>query len=431
MPVPLDVGERGQAALGRPLVACALRLERAAVGRVLVHDAAGHGSLPLALVLVPRLARRAVGARAGGLARGRERGPPRAADRRLRRHRLRLDRLLVREPPHLVRLARAAGRRSSGALYDELDAAAGRSQELLTAAIAEGQKHVLALEEMTAAEKAHGYISRAAGPGPVPRARPRGGGARGRELRRRLPRGPGPGPALHGLRPARRARPADGRAPPGVAAGARGVPRGPQAARLDRGSSCAAFRQVFDGVPWSDVRETLHAEVEVPAVPAYSDFVDRAASGQEDLVIAFTELFTGPDQPARARLHARRLHRPDRVPARVRLRPVLLRRARSALGRGRGRARRGRRAGVRARPAAQGRGRAAGRCRAWSRQALSPGERQLCLVLASRGLAAPLDGGRPPLLPARRRLPPAARRVAGGTGLALQAASSEATSAVG
>src|SRR5512135_1063495 len=47
------------------------------------------------------------------------------------------------------------------ALYDELNAAASRSQEQLTAAIAEGQKHVAALEEMTAAEKAHGYISRA------------------------------------------------------------------------------------------------------------------------------------------------------------------------------------------------------------------------------------------------------------------------------
>ena len=46
-------------------------------------------------------------------------------------------------------------------LYDELSAATGKTQELLSAAIAEGQKHVLALEEMTVAEKSHGYISRA------------------------------------------------------------------------------------------------------------------------------------------------------------------------------------------------------------------------------------------------------------------------------
>jgi hypothetical protein len=54
------------------------------------------------------------------------------------------------------------------------------------------------------------------------------------------------------------------------------------------------FRQVFDAIPWTDVRETLHAKVEAPAVPAYSAFVDRAATSQEDLVIAFTELLSAP-----------------------------------------------------------------------------------------------------------------------------------------
>jgi len=51
---------------------------------------------------------------------------------------------------------------------------------------------------------------------------------------------------------------------------------------------------VWDALPWSEIRDTLHAEVEIPQVPAYSDFVDRAASGQEDLVIAFSELFSAP-----------------------------------------------------------------------------------------------------------------------------------------
>jgi len=41
-------------------------------------------------------------------------------------------------------------------LYDELSAAAGRTRELVAAAVAEGQKHVLALQEMTEAEKANG-----------------------------------------------------------------------------------------------------------------------------------------------------------------------------------------------------------------------------------------------------------------------------------
>ena len=55
------------------------------------------------------------------------------------------------------------------------------------------------------------------------------------------------------------------------------------------------FRQVFDAIPWSDVRETLHSQkLETPTVPAYSDFVDRSVAGQEDLLIALTELFTAP-----------------------------------------------------------------------------------------------------------------------------------------
>ncbi|PYQ19673.1 MAG: hypothetical protein DMF81_21090, partial [Acidobacteria bacterium] len=48
-----------------------------------------------------------------------------------------------------------------------------------------------------------------------------------------------------------------------------------------------------DAIPWSDVRDTLHSQgFEVPAAPAYSDFVDRSSAGQEDLLIAFSELFT-------------------------------------------------------------------------------------------------------------------------------------------
>jgi hypothetical protein len=56
-----------------------------------------------------------------------------------------------------------------------------------------------------------------------------------------------------------------------------------------------SFRQVYDTIPWDEVRETLHrGKFEAPAVPAYSNFVDRSATAQEDLVIAFSELLTAP-----------------------------------------------------------------------------------------------------------------------------------------
>ena len=46
-------------------------------------------------------------------------------------------------------------------LYDDLNASLGKTQELVTGAAAEAQKHVLALDEMTSAEKSVGFISRA------------------------------------------------------------------------------------------------------------------------------------------------------------------------------------------------------------------------------------------------------------------------------
>ncbi|HVQ26152.1 MAG TPA: hypothetical protein VMV01_13285, partial [Planctomycetota bacterium] len=44
-------------------------------------------------------------------------------------------------------------------LFDALQAVASRGEAQLASAIAEGETHALALEEMTAAEKQHGFIS--------------------------------------------------------------------------------------------------------------------------------------------------------------------------------------------------------------------------------------------------------------------------------
>src|SRR5580693_8913215 len=46
-------------------------------------------------------------------------------------------------------------------LYDELNNSLGKTQQLVAAASGEAQKHVLALDEMGAAEKSVGFISRA------------------------------------------------------------------------------------------------------------------------------------------------------------------------------------------------------------------------------------------------------------------------------
>jgi hypothetical protein len=179
------------------------------------------------------------------------------------------------------------------ALYDELNAAAGKAQGLVTAAVAEGQRHVLALEEMATAERAHGYISRATDQDPYLARIRQAVAGEAASYSASYPEGQGAGLRYTAFdRHASLARQTVARlqesqkALADFRAGLK--PLDPTEQQL-RG-----FRQVFDAIPWNDVRDTLHARVELPLVPAYSDFVDRAATGQEDLVIAFTELFSAP-----------------------------------------------------------------------------------------------------------------------------------------
>ena len=274
------------------------------------------------------------------------------------------------------------------ALYDKLNAAAGRSQELLTAAVAEGQNHVLALEELTAAEKAHGHVSRAQDQDPY-LARIRAAVAREAEsYGASYPEGQGSGlrytafdrhTALARQTVARLSE--SQRALASFRAALK--PLDPTEQQL------RAFRQVFDSVPWSDAREALHAEIEVPAVPAYSDFVDRSASSQEDLVIAFTELFAAPTS---------RHVLAFTLAAFIDLIVFLLAYASGPFFFGAPETRWVAAAAVL--DAADGQVFVRGLLRKTTagpqglprveQESLTPGERQLCLVLGSRGLAAPL-----------------------------------------
>jgi hypothetical protein len=179
------------------------------------------------------------------------------------------------------------------ALYDQLNAAAGKSQEIVTAAVAEGQRHVLALEEMATAEKAHGYISRATDQDPYLAKIRQAVAGEAASYGAFYPEGQGAGLRYTAFdRHASLARQTVARlqesqkALADFRAGLKPLDPTDQQLR--------AFRQVFDAIPWNNVREHLHAPLEAPSVPAYSAFVDRAATGQEDLIIAFTELFSAP-----------------------------------------------------------------------------------------------------------------------------------------
>ena len=175
-------------------------------------------------------------------------------------------------------------------LYDALNYSAGHVQQVLAAGVAEGQKHALALEEMAAGEKEHGYISRAQDQDPY-LAPIREAVAREAQT---YPEGTGAGVRYTAFeRYAKLARQSIER----MQEAQRGMSQfRAQLKPLDpTDKQLRDFRQVYDGVPWADVEQSTHqGRIERPALPNYADFVDRTVSGQEDLLTAFKEVFTAP-----------------------------------------------------------------------------------------------------------------------------------------
>jgi hypothetical protein len=179
-------------------------------------------------------------------------------------------------------------------LYDELNNSLGKTQELVAAATAESQKHVLALDEMGAAEKSVGFISRAEDADPYLGAVREAVAREAQTYSARYPEGSGPGLRYTAFeRYARLARQSMDR----LQAAQREIAqfRG-QLKPLDATENqLRSFRQLYDALPWSDVTEALHGtKIDRPQVPAYADFVDRSVTSQEDLLIAFRELVTAP-----------------------------------------------------------------------------------------------------------------------------------------
>jgi len=179
-------------------------------------------------------------------------------------------------------------------LYDALNGSAGQVQNLLTSAIAEQEKHVLALEEMTTAEKTHGHISRAQD-ADVYLAGVRSAVAKeAQTYAENYKEGSGEGVRYSAFdrytKLAQQSLSQMQRSQRELADFVQKTkPLDPTEKQLQ------AYRQVYDNVPWNDVENALHTgNLQAPVVPAYSEFVDRTVSGQEDLLVAFQELFTAP-----------------------------------------------------------------------------------------------------------------------------------------
>lgn len=179
-------------------------------------------------------------------------------------------------------------------LYDRLNADAEAVQETVTAATSEAQKHALALRELTEAEKTHGHISRAQDADPY-LARVREAVAReAQTYDSKYREGSGEGVRYSAFdRYTRMAEQSLGRL---QSAGAALANFRANLKPLDATEKqLRGYQQAYGAVPWKDVEEALDgAKFERPAAAGYSEFVDKSASGQEDLMVAFRELFTAP-----------------------------------------------------------------------------------------------------------------------------------------
>ena len=179
-------------------------------------------------------------------------------------------------------------------LYDALEDSAGQTRKLLTTAIGEQQKHVLALQEMTEAEKTHGLISRAEDADPYLANIRAAVALEAQTYAANYKEGAGAGVRYSAFdrytKLAQQSLAEMQRSQTELASFVSNTkPLDPTQQQLE------AYRQVYANVPWSEIEQTLHTgQVTKPPMPVYSDFVDRTVSGQEDLLVAFEELFTAP-----------------------------------------------------------------------------------------------------------------------------------------
>lgn len=179
-------------------------------------------------------------------------------------------------------------------LYDSLMAAAASTDAMLTQATAESRKHVLALEEMAQAEKLHGHISRSGDADPYLNRIREAVAREAQGVEGVYKEGTGQGVRYTAFdryaRIARESQQALETARAGIAAW-----RAANKATDPAEQQLRTFHTAYDAVPWTEVSTALHTpNLEKPAVPQLAGNIDSTSGGQEELLLAFTELFADP-----------------------------------------------------------------------------------------------------------------------------------------
>lgn len=179
-------------------------------------------------------------------------------------------------------------------VFDQLSAAGQRAAGTLAAAAAEARQHTLALEEMAEAEKRHGHISRAGDSDPYLNRVRENVAREASGVNGAYREGSGEGVRYTAFsRHARMARETQ----QAIESSAARLAAWRAAARPEDPveKQIRAYHAAQDGVPWAEVEETLHTgRQERPEVPNLSAYVDQTSGGQEELLLAFSELLSAP-----------------------------------------------------------------------------------------------------------------------------------------
>ena len=221
-------------------------------------------------------------------------------------------------------------------LYDALDDSAGQTRKLLTAAIGEQQKHVLALQEMTEAEKTHGLISRAQDADPY-LANIRAAVAReAQTYADNYKEGAGAGVrysafdrytklAQESLAQMQHSQTELG----GFVSNNKPLDSTQQ--------QLEAYRQVYANVPWTDMEQALHSgQLAKPAAARLQRFCRPHGFGPGGFTGGFRRTIHGADFAALVCAPAGHVHRSGGVSAGIRDWPLLFWNRGASLGLGRG-----------------------------------------------------------------------------------------------
>jgi hypothetical protein len=180
------------------------------------------------------------------------------------------------------------------ALFDQLSSIAARAEQTLAGAQANGQRYVISLEELTAAEKTHGNISRAQDADPYLNRIREAVAREAQTYSAQYREGSGEGvryTAFDRYTKLTRQSLAE------VEAGRRSLAalRAGMSPETSSEEQLRKFHAVYDSLPWTVAADFLGTgAIEKAELPDYSRFTDRSSGGQEELLVAFSEIVNEP-----------------------------------------------------------------------------------------------------------------------------------------